>query len=209
MYATRDLIPHELRLLYKGVVKTVAEYELMVAENPHREMELQYTYDLPGYEAREADDSITIDASCVRNCAALINDPRNRVPEVSANVVFVACYLDRRPAVLVDNPGILRAGDQLLVDYGDEFWKSFAHIKVRSKAFQEAVEREMGRRLIVDAVKAHRRKGRRERDEIIATQCRPFFTKDAASYSHDDAAPIVRRNPDPPPPRRRSHATTK
>ena len=42
VYATRDLIPHELRLLYKGVVKTVAEYELMVAENPHREMELLY-----------------------------------------------------------------------------------------------------------------------------------------------------------------------
>ena len=105
--------------------------------------------------------------------------------------------------MLVDNPGLLRSGDQLLVDYGDEFWRSFAHVKVRSDAFQKAVQRELGKRLIVDAVKAHRKGGRREEKET--TQCRPIFTTDAAaSSSYDEAAPVIRRNPDPPPPPRRN-----
>ena len=166
VYAERDLETHELLripLVYAGVMKTTGEFDREVFEDMPNEMDHLYTHDL--HCCRD----ITIDATHRRNCAALINDVRGRLrscptcgdggPRVRAptecprckswvyavdrNVRVIEVYVGGMPILLVDNVKPLKAGEQLLLDYGNAFWERWDEMKERKKAF--AREREQGR----------------------------------------------------------------
>ena len=89
-----------------GEIKTQTEYNKEVDADAAFEMDHLYTVDLQRVP------NITLDASNARNVAALINDYRGRDPPATPNVRFVECYVDNRPAIVIDNMQAIPANGQ-------------------------------------------------------------------------------------------------
>ncbi len=139
VYAEQYLEPHALlkgksMLMYKGEVKTTAEFEKEVANDPGHEADHHYALDF------KCIPSLTVDATHQRNVAALINDFRNRKgkrkrQKILPNVRFVECYFNGMPVMLIDNTRRIAKDEQLLLDYGEDFWKV-----AKAAAAQKAAE---------------------------------------------------------------------
>ena len=68
-------------------------------------------------------DNCCIDALNYGNELRFINDYRNIAP--SENVVIKNAYIDKKPRVLFVVTKQIKPGEQILTDYGEEYWKHF------------------------------------------------------------------------------------
>lgn len=66
-------------------------------------------------------DKCNIDAQKIGNELRFINDFRNI--SNSENVVIRTSYIDKKPRVIFIVTKDIKKGDQLLTDYGDDYWK--------------------------------------------------------------------------------------
>ena len=67
-------------------------------------------------------DNCCIDAIDAGNELRFINDYRN-VSNI-ANVTIRICYIDKKPRVLFVVTNEIKEGEQLLTDYGDDYWSN-------------------------------------------------------------------------------------
>jgi hypothetical protein len=141
LFATDDIPAGELNLRYVGEFKTDAEYNAQVDSDMGNEDKYLYTVDFSGGLC-----SLTIDATSVQGAARFINDYRTDVKKYdkpenqsrSANVEFLEVVYKGKVNIAVYNRRMLSKGEQLLVDYGDSFWKEYPNVLRRMEGAQNS-----------------------------------------------------------------------
>ena len=122
-------------VIYKGLLKTSDEYQYEVSSDVVNEMEHFYAFDLsciPG---------IVLDSTKQRNVASFINDYRGRARDIEPNVDFVEVYAKGIPLVLIHNNRAIKKGEQLLIEYGDNFWTAWKDANIRSNSIKRTLEK--------------------------------------------------------------------
>lgn len=152
VFATKDLEKGSLRLQYVGKMKLLAEFQYDVAADGAAN-ELNHMYTTDPRCALNLD--LTLDASDLasRGMAAYVNDARTDIAawddwskqERKPSVIFVDAVVDGELYVFVLNTRDVKKDEQLLVDYGSDFWSNFRNnlksVAVAKKEKQETSQR--------------------------------------------------------------------
>jgi len=133
LYAKKNLSPGTLLGEYTGLIRfedelntqerqEVRRYDMNLDIGAGKEMERWSKVAVPKFPNRK-DFSLFIDASKHRSEMAYINDIR---PDRQENTVFVSLFIHDWPHVVVMTTREVRRGQQLLIEYGNEYWSDIS-----------------------------------------------------------------------------------
>ncbi|KAK9795923.1 hypothetical protein WJX73_004587 [Symbiochloris irregularis] len=145
---------------YCGVMKTVTEIERESASHPDGQGTLMTDKIKSVYTTDKEDNTkkhnkhgwtqqLTIDAGLVGNSTCLLNDFRNLAEHANVSTVEVESRLTRMPHIFLITVEAVQAGEQALLDYGEDWWNEMNAASNRAKALQAKDEqiREQARQI--------------------------------------------------------------
>lgn len=161
--------------------------EKIASQNPQTLNEFNYAFDLSiikkkgnRYSLYSHGDGNTVfvgDASKCKNIGAFINDYRDDIKNYDGpqhrkpNCKIVDFIIDGKPRIFITNTKAIHKGEQLLMDYGNDFWNRFHYNNIQADAAKRA-EAKADKRVkeektkYANKEKKHKRKRRNDKKTI-------------------------------------------
>ena len=146
---------YELKVEYIASLLLEYEYDKKIAtQNPQTLNKFNYAFDLSSIKKRgtqyfrypyfDAETIFVADASKCKNIGAFINDYRTDIVNYKGqqhrrpNCKIIDVIINGKPRIFITNTKPIYKGEQLLLDYGNEFWKRYHLNKLQADAAKQA-----------------------------------------------------------------------
>ena len=183
---------YELKLEYICEITLGSDYDEKIArQNPQTLNEFNYAFDLSLIKKKESNryslhshgDGKTVfvgDASKYKNIGAFINDYRDDINNYEGpqrrkepNCKILDFIINGKPRIFITNTKPIHKGEQLLLDYGNDFWNRFHYNNIQAEAAKQMeakADKRVKEEKIKYANKEKKHKKKRKRDKKTINQ---------------------------------------